>query len=702
MKRIFIVFMLLSILLVQLGCIMPVSASLAPSGDVVYVNEDFSNGYQLETAYTYDEIAEVNSDFGYTPEGWNKSSAEFFKVKKVDVNNPDKGNYLEIGLQGSGKHAYLASEIGDFETGTLVSEMKIRISGARYTSDVFVFFDANDGYKAALGATNSTDISIARSALNRLFNTNIGNLTKDSGNFYNLRCVWSRESANSPWSVYVYDMWTGELAYKNENVDAGYTPSAVMFYSSYYTASTDSAEDTIDLASLKVYKLGTVSLSANGCYNVPDKTVSFTPSKPLNATSVENATVVIKDSTGAQVTTGTAEYVGENVVLTTDLRLTGVEYTASFTGLVDSKGFASETVNVDFAINTKMDRILANEDFRSSAYAVGTTYNKEELMRINPDLVYDGTVAENAKIYEIKQQSETKYLAIASPTSGAVNVFSAPFESIKTGTLVVEVKILDDTALTGTNRTIYYGNIMRSGTSTVAAGDVAYMIETGSNNIPTSSYGMGRYNLKKNALAKDGYYNLRVVISRESVSEPWSAELQDMNQDDYVIKSVAGINNESNAAFGADFDAEQILFTRSYGVNTSKTINVAGFKAYIPADKETVKLSEVEFTSGGEVVEELDFVATDLTAKFTIMDTKAQEKSYTVFLAVYNSDGRLVDVTSASGTTSGEEKPITLSLENFVLTSGAYAKVICLNNTNELVPYGAAEVLPPKGFPQAD
>ena len=344
-NRVLTIIMILTLITGITNTSFTATAYTAADGEI-YLEEDFSNGYQLETAYTYDGIAEVNSDFGYTPEGWNKSSAEFFKVKKIDVNNSDKGNYLEIGLQGSGKHAYLASEIGDFETGTLVSEMKIRINGARYISDVFVFFDANDEYKAALGATNSTDISIARSALDRLFNTNVGNLTKDSDGFYNLRCVWSRNSANSPWYVYVYDMWTDELAYKNETVDADFTPSAVMFYSSYYTSSTDSAEDTIDLASLMLYYMPLPKIVSGNCDNAAPHKSSYLLNLNTSINETPQAVIVKKDD--ESVTIGTeCIYLAETKQLSLALKSYleyDTEYIIKFSGVgIEEYSFTTES-----------------------------------------------------------------------------------------------------------------------------------------------------------------------------------------------------------------------------------------------------------------------------------------------------------------------------------------------------------------------
>ena len=266
MKKLCSVLLMVSIFLLQLQAFSPVSFA-SESANVVrtmLLEEDFSDAsYVVDTAYTGDQMAEINTKLDYSGSAFSlsKNTAASYTVKQIDADDASKGKYLEFGVGSASSHATMISKFDPVTEGTLVTEFRLRIpnggSGIKRNNTFVGIFGNDDGYLKTLYwyADGKDSKLVAQQENGWVFSGyNSGtvsyDLSKDEYGFMSVRLVWSRESAAEGWNVKLYDAYNGALIREANNV-AMDSINHVRFAQTYKTG-TDTA--VIDYADIKVYR----------------------------------------------------------------------------------------------------------------------------------------------------------------------------------------------------------------------------------------------------------------------------------------------------------------------------------------------------------------------------------------------------------------------------------------------------------------
>ena len=328
-------------------CLPAMAASPTVAGDIVLVDEDFSDGFTLNQAYTGAQM-EALSDLKFVssiPTGfYPDTTSSYLSVKKIDENDSSKGNYLEIGNHADNKHAIVMADFDDVEAGTIVQEMRIRVYAGYRTKN----------FNALLGSDNSVK--------NTLLATNAGNdatkiwpggifpkwgkvFSTDEDGFISVKTVWSRANATDNWAVDIYDVLADTKLYSytgtgtDQTVDSSFVPSGAMFVNAFKDPSW--SDVPIDLADLKVFIPAEVTFTQDAAYDSMEKVLSYTASENLDETTINTTNIKVTGPNGQDVAVNPSWNSQQRKISLTfpyGLPENG-DYTVSFANVKTARGF---------------------------------------------------------------------------------------------------------------------------------------------------------------------------------------------------------------------------------------------------------------------------------------------------------------------------------------------------------------------------
>ena len=621
MKKLCSIFLVLTLLLTLVPTMVPTLDIVADAatGDTILVEEDFSEGFTLNQAYTGAEM-EALSDLNFVSNmpanHWPDKTSAYLTVKPIDADDSTKGNYLEIGGDtAEGRHAIVMADFEDIKTGTLVTEMKIRVRPGNRQKDYNALVGVDDSVKITAFSTNAGDDG-TKIWPGGIFPKWGVVFATDSNEFISIKTVWYRENETDNWSVDIYDMILDRKLYSytgagtDLTVDSTFVPTKIIFFKALQYAAW--SHEPVDLADLKVYIPGDVTITKASDYVHSKKSISFTPSKALDASTVNSATVKVKSTDGTEIP-ATASYANGVVTVKTDSFLKeGGSFVATLNGAKTTEGYAVYGADCAFDVAKAGKIVLVDEDF-SEGFELDRAYTgaqMEELSDLNfvtnvpaGSLLDETTAFHTVKAIDANDSAKGYYLEIGNHSDNRHAVVAADFEDVKTGTLVTEMKIrVNDgqrnktiSGLTGTDGSCK--SVAYSAAGSVWTGDV----------FPLWQHEFGK---------KDGFNSIKAVWHREKETDNWSVDLYDM---------VKGEKRPSQTV-ESTFIPSGALFLYAFKDPswTDAAIDVADLKVYIPAE---VTLEEKdEYNSSTKSVSfnvSEDLVASTVTSETVILTDDA-------------------------------------------------------------------------------
>ena len=341
---------LVTVLTVLAGsfCLPTVAAASTVAGDTILVDEDFSDGFTVNQAYTAAEMEVLSEDLifatGMLTNSFPDKTTAHYTVKQKDANDASKGNYLEIGAHKNDSNAVVAADFDDITTGTVVVEMKMRPSVGKKTKYYNRMVAADKVYKDTLYGVNGSDTKVWSYGI---FPSWSVSLTPGTDGFCSIRTVWSRANVTDNWSVDMYDMvanpntkLTSYTTGGDQTLDSGFVPTGFEFYNSWQL-STD-AKVSVDIADLKVYIPAEVTLTENAPYDSMEKVISYTVSEDIDENSLTAGSVKVTGPSGQDVAVNPS-WDSEDMELILDfpygLPVNG-DYIVDFSGIKTARGFA--------------------------------------------------------------------------------------------------------------------------------------------------------------------------------------------------------------------------------------------------------------------------------------------------------------------------------------------------------------------------
>ena len=262
---------------------------------------------------------------------------------------------------------------------------------------------------------------------------------------------------------------------------------------------------------------------------------------------------------------------------------------------VMSVGASSEQANKTVTV--------IDEDFSSSDYVLEQTYSANELTVINGALtgdVEDFTDEDlTNQIFTVKETTDgTKYLAVGDAVKGRA-MLATKFDAVTKGTIVTEMKIRIGRAANA----FVFDNALygaRAGSNLILGAAVN----------DSAGYWSGIFQSRDNfetfGATKDanGFYDLKVVWSRQRVTDNWKVEMTDV---------ATGAVVSSRTDVDASLSPSEFWFATAYKSGSAATIDIAKVKVTVPYVKTEEVIIDEDFSSSDYVLDQA-YSANELSA----------------------------------------------------------------------------------------
>lgn len=235
------------------------------------------------------------------------------------------------------------------------------------------------------------------------------------------------------------------------------------------------------------------------------------------------------------------------------------------------------------------DNILFEEDFDD--YEI-RTYTKTELAEIKSNTSFGSSWNKN---YEVKKKKDKNYLSIAAPNRDIGNGYIAVLdEPVTHGNFVAEMKVLPQEHPSGTHywnylvvRGVIHGTTTKQNYLGLSTSNGENLVTTPNNN---SVFGNAVDAVDNMPVPDaDGFWNLRLVVSRETTDDNWSMTYYDATNNK-VIKSKPSVTLNKINITGVSFVDMWGTVSNPSGQNA----NVTDLKLYIPADVDVTQIADYD------------------------------------------------------------------------------------------------------------
>ena len=318
---------------------------------------------------------------------------------------------------------------------------------------------------------------------------------------------------------------------------------------------------------------------------------------------------------------------------------------------------------------------IIDEDFSSSDYVLDKAYSANELTAINSALTGDveGFTDEDLTnpIFTVKETNDgIRYLAMGNAVKDRA-LLATKFNAVRKGTIATQMKIRFNKPANA----FVFNHVLNGAV-------VGNNLTLGAGINHTDGYWstifQNRANFEDKGASKDtnGFYDLKVVWSRENETDNWKVEMIDV---------ATGVTVSSRIDVDSSLAPSEFWFAQAYKGNEA-TIDIA--KVKVTVSENPIVITDGVFKADGVEVSALPIGTTNLSFTANFTNPNKAERALTIIMAVYNGE-RLAGINIIKDYIILKDtvnESVSISLEELELTEGAHAKVFFLTGTDTLTP----------------